>query len=50
MYSRRSQRHGSAKTQFLIVDDDREIVHGLRLVLEGKGYRVVTAFDGMPRG
>jgi DNA-binding response OmpR family regulator len=30
----------------LIVDDDREIVQGLRLVLEGKGYRVVTAHDG----
>ena len=35
----------AAKT-ILIVDDDREIVQGLRLVLEGKGYRVVTAHDG----
>lgn len=34
-----------AKT-ILIVDDDREIVQGLRLVLEGCGYRVVTAHDG----
>jgi DNA-binding response OmpR family regulator len=30
----------------LVVDDDREIVQGLRLVLEGKGYRVVSAHDG----
>jgi DNA-binding response OmpR family regulator len=35
----------AAKT-ILVVDDDREIVQGLRLVLEGKGYRVLTAFDG----
>jgi DNA-binding response OmpR family regulator len=35
----------AAKT-ILIVDDDRDIVHGLRLVLEGRGYRVVTAYDG----
>jgi DNA-binding response OmpR family regulator len=34
-----------AKT-ILIVDDDREIVRGLQLVLEGQGYRVVTAHDG----
>jgi DNA-binding response OmpR family regulator len=34
-----------AKT-ILIVDDDREIVHGLRLVLEARGYRVVIAYDG----
>ena len=30
----------------LIVDDDREIVAGLRTVLESRGYRVVTAHDG----
>ncbi|MSQ94701.1 MAG: response regulator [Gemmataceae bacterium] len=35
----------AAKT-ILVVDDDREIVQGLRLVLEGKGYRVVAAHDG----
>ena len=35
----------AAKT-ILIVDDDREIVQGLRTVLESKGYRVVTAHDG----
>ena len=34
-----------AKT-ILIVDDDREIVAGLRTVLEGRGYRIVTAHDG----
>ena len=31
----------------LIIDDDRDLVQGLRLVLEGKGYRIVTAFDGV---
>jgi DNA-binding response OmpR family regulator len=30
----------------LIVDDDKDLVHGLRLVLEGLGYRIVTAYDG----
>ena len=35
----------AAKT-ILIIDDDKEMVHGLRAVLEGKGYRVVVAFDG----
>ncbi|MBI3821517.1 MAG: response regulator transcription factor [Planctomycetes bacterium] len=30
----------------LIIDDDREIVQGLRSVLETRGYRVVTAHDG----
>lgn len=34
-----------AKT-ILIIDDDRDIVQGLRLVLEGRGYRVLTAYDG----
>jgi len=36
----------AAKT-ILIVDDDRDFVQGLRLVLEGRGYRIVTAFDGV---
>jgi DNA-binding response OmpR family regulator len=35
----------SAKT-VLIVDDDREIVQGLKVVLEVHGYRVITAHDG----
>jgi len=35
----------AAKT-ILIVDDDREIVQGLKAVLEGRGFRIVTAFDG----
>ena len=30
----------------LIVDDDKEILQGLRMVLEGKGYRIITAPDG----
>jgi DNA-binding response OmpR family regulator len=35
-----------AKT-ILIVDDDRDFVHGLKLVIEGRGYRVLTAHDGV---
>jgi CheY-like chemotaxis protein len=30
----------------LVVDDNRSIVRTLELVLQGKGFRVVTAFDG----
>ena len=30
----------------LLVDDDRDVVSGLRSVLESKGYRVLTAHDG----
>ncbi|MCI0464182.1 MAG: response regulator [Gemmataceae bacterium] len=30
----------------LIVDDDMEILSALRMVLERKGYRVLTATDG----
>src|SRR5947208_12434232 len=37
-----------AETQktILIVDDDRELVEGLRAVLERQGYRVMQAHDG----
>jgi DNA-binding response OmpR family regulator len=35
----------SVKT-ILIVDDDEDIVKGLQLALEMRGYRVVTANDG----
>lgn len=34
-----------AKT-VLLVDDDAEIVQGMRVVLESRGYRVLTAGDG----
>ena len=30
----------------LLVDDDRELVDGLRAVLERQGYRVIQAHDG----
>lgn len=33
-------------TKILIVDDDRDIVQILRLLLEGEGYETLTAFDG----
>jgi DNA-binding response OmpR family regulator len=35
----------STKT-ILLVDDDQELLGGLRAVLEGRGYRVLTAEDG----
>ncbi len=31
----------------LICDDDRELVDGLRYLLEGQGYRVIVAHDGV---
>ena len=34
-----------AKT-ILIVDDDRELVDGLRMMLERQGYKVIHAHDG----
>src|SRR5437773_1526463 len=36
---------GMTKT-ILLVDDDTDILGAMRLVLEKKGYRVVTATDG----
>ena len=30
----------------LVVDDDHEILHAIRAMLESKGYRVMTATDG----
>jgi len=30
----------------LIVDDDRELVDGLRAMLERQGFRIITAHDG----
>lgn len=35
------------KKTILIVDDDRELSDGLRLVLERQGYRVIQANDGV---
>lgn len=34
------------KKTILIVDDDRELIDGLRMVLERQGYSVVIAHDG----
>jgi DNA-binding response OmpR family regulator len=36
----------AATKTILIIDDDKEIVKGLQMVLESKGYRVATAYDG----
>src|SRR2546425_778041 len=36
----------SAPKTILIVDDDRELVDGLRMVLERQGYRVLQANNG----
>lgn len=37
----------SSQKTILIVDDDRELVDGLRTLLERQGYRVVLAHDGV---
>jgi DNA-binding response OmpR family regulator len=37
----------SDQKTILIVDDDRELVDGLRMVLERQGYRVIAAADGV---
>jgi DNA-binding response OmpR family regulator len=34
------------KKKILIVDDERDIVKGLMIRLQGAGYEIVTAFDG----
>jgi CheY-like chemotaxis protein len=34
-----------SKAKILTVDDDRDLVEALRIVLESGGYEVVTAFD-----
>ncbi|MFL5339738.1 MAG: response regulator transcription factor [Gemmataceae bacterium] len=36
----------SEKKTILIIDDDRELVDGLRLVLERQGFNVIQAHDG----
>jgi len=36
----------SEKKTILIVDDDRELIDGLRLMLERQGYNVIQAHDG----
>src|SRR5271165_2439143 len=36
----------AAVKTILLIDDDPEILKAMRLVLEKKGYRVVTAGDG----
>ena len=33
----------------LVVDDDREIVRAIALLLEKEDYRVLEAYDGMKR-
>lgn len=37
---------GNGPARILLIDDDVEILHSMRGVLEGKGYRVRTAGDG----
>lgn len=36
---------GKTRARVLLVDDDRELVRVLTLVLEGAGYEIVAAFD-----
>jgi len=35
-----------ANKTILLVDDDQEILHAMRAVIENRGYRVLTATDG----
>lgn len=37
----------SDQKTILIVDDDRELVDGMRMILDRQGYKVVTAHDGV---
>jgi len=37
----------AALKTILLIDDDKELVQGLQSVLEAKGYRVITAHDGV---
>jgi len=37
----------TAQKTILIVDDDRELVDGLRMLLERQGFKVITAGDGV---
>lgn len=36
----------AATKTILVVDDDQEILHAIRAVMENRGYRVLTASDG----
>lgn len=41
-------RRGEVMNQcVLVVDDDRDIVKAIAILLEGEGYRVLKAYDGM---
>ena len=35
------------REKILVVDDDREIVRAIALLLEAEGYQVLKAYDGM---
>ncbi|MEE8451096.1 MAG: response regulator [Thermoguttaceae bacterium] len=37
---------GDKKKRILLVDDDREIVESMRVVLESKGYEIIIARNG----
>ena len=39
----------SEQAKILIVDDDRDLVESLTLVLEHEGYEVVSAYDAAAR-
>jgi DNA-binding response OmpR family regulator len=44
--SRTLKEPATAQKTILLVDDDAEIVSSMRMVLEAKGYRILTASDG----
>jgi PleD family two-component response regulator len=45
----RSSNAGTCMARILIIDDDREIRHPLRLALENAGHEVLEAPDGAER-
>jgi two-component system phosphate regulon response regulator PhoB/two-component system alkaline phosphatase synthesis response regulator PhoP/two-component system response regulator VicR len=34
------------KTEILIIDDDRDLVDSMRIILKSKGYRILAAYSG----
>jgi len=44
--SKDDNQSGDAKKRILLVDDDREIVESMKVVLEAKGYEILVARDG----
>ena len=46
-FAQSESRANAVEKVILLVDDDRELNDGLRLLLEKQGHRVIQAFDGI---